>query len=158
MKQLRVLFVCLGNICRSPTAHGIFERRVAEAGLQDRILIDSAGTGDWHVGRSPDSRASAAALKRGYDLSHLRARQVRPEDFLAFDYLLAMDQQNLWDLQALALPAFAGHLGLFLDFGNSPLKEVPDPYTGGEEGFEAVLDLVEDATSGLLAHLRGQLD
>tara|TARA_R110002167_G_scaffold152500_5_gene346527 strand:- start:111 stop:587 length:477 start_codon:yes stop_codon:yes gene_type:complete len=158
MKQLRVLFVCLGNICRSPTAHGIFERRVAEAGLQDRILIDSAGTGDWHVGRSPDSRASAAALKRGYDLSHLRARQVRPEDFLEFDYLLAMDQQNLWDLQALALPEFAGHLGLFLGFGNSPLKEVPDPYAGGEEGFEAVLDLVEDATSDLLAHLCGQLD
>ena len=158
MNTIKVLFVCLGNICRSPTAHGIFEKLVREAGLQERILIDSAGTGDWHIGRPPDPRASAAALGRGHDLSHLRARQVRPEDFRDFDYLLAMDEQNLWDLKALALPDFDGHLGLFMDFGHSGLKEVPDPYYGGEDNFEQVLDLVEDAAAGLLVHLREQLD
>ncbi|TNF03147.1 MAG: low molecular weight phosphotyrosine protein phosphatase [Gammaproteobacteria bacterium] len=158
MKPIRVLFVCLGNICRSPTAHGIFEKMVRESGLEEQILIDSAGTGDWHIGRPPDRRASAAALDRGHDLSHLRARQVRPEDFRDFDYILAMDEQNLWDLKALALPDFDGHLGLFLDFGHSGLKEVPDPYYGGEENFAQVLDLVEDAASGLLSHLREQLD
>ncbi|MDX2349481.1 MAG: low molecular weight protein-tyrosine-phosphatase [Porticoccus sp.] len=154
---VKVLFICLGNICRSPTAHGIFESMVTEAGLQERIIVDSAGTGDWHIGKAPDGRASAAALSRHHDLSHLRARQVRPEDFLEFDYLLAMDNQNLLDLQALSLPEFNGHLGLFLDFGSSDLKEVPDPYAGGDEGFELVLDLVEEAASGLLSHLRDRL-
>lgn len=155
---VKILFVCLGNICRSPTAHGIFEKMVAESGLQDAISVDSAGTGDWHIGKSPDPRASVAALSRNHDLSHLRARQVRPEDFYEFDYILAMDNQNLWDLQALALPDFNGHLGLFLDFGTSGLQEVPDPYSGGEEGFELVLDLVENASRGLLDHLRDQLN
>ena len=155
---VKILFVCLGNICRSPTAHGIFESMVAESGLQDMIFVDSAGTGDWHIGKSPDPRASGAALSRNHDLSHLRARQVRPEDFQEFDYILAMDNQNLWDLQALALPEFNGHLGLFLDFGTSGLQEVPDPYSGGEEGFELVLDLVENASQGLLDHLRDQLN
>lgn len=154
---VKVLFVCLGNICRSPTAHGIFESKVAEAGLQEEILVDSAGTGDWHIGKAPDARASLAALSRHHDLSHLRARQVRPEDFLEFDYILAMDNQNLWDLQALSLPEFNGHLGLLLDFGQSDLKEVPDPYSGGKDDFEFVLDLVEEAASGLLSHLQGRL-
>ena len=154
---IKVLFVCLGNICRSPTAHGIFEKMVVEAGLQEDIVVDSAGTGDWHIGKSPDPRASDAALSRDYDLSYLCARQVRPEDFLEFDYLLAMDKQNLWDLQAMALPEFNGHLGLFLDYSTSDLQEVPDPYCGGSEGFELVLDLVEGASQGLLAHLREQL-
>ncbi|MDX2464353.1 MAG: low molecular weight protein-tyrosine-phosphatase [Porticoccus sp.] len=155
---VKVLFVCLGNICRSPTAHGVFEKMVADAGLQDSIIVDSAGTGDWHIGRSPDPRASEAALTRDHDLSHLRARQVRHEDFLEFDYLLAMDKQNLCDLEAMALPEFDGHLGLFMDYANSDVSEVPDPYSGGKENFERVLDLVEDASSGLLFHLRGQLD
>lgn len=158
MKTIKVLFVCLGNICRSPTAHGIFEKMVRDAGLEQQILVDSAGTGDWHIGRPPDNRAAAAALGRGHDLSHLRARQVCPEDFRDFDYLLAMDEQNLWDLRALALPKFNGYLGLFMEFGNSGLKEVPDPYYGGAENFEHVLDLVEDAAAGLLTHLREQLD
>lgn len=154
---IKILFVCLGNICRSPTAHGIFEKMVAEAGLQEQIIVDSSGTGDWHIGKSPDPRASEAALSRHHDLSHLRARQVRPEDFLEFDYILAMDKQNLWDLKAMALPEFNGHLGLFLEYGTSDLDEVPDPYSGGREGFEQVLDLVEDAAQGLLIKLREQI-
>jgi len=158
---IKVLFVCLGNICRSPTAHGVFEKIVANAGLQETIIVDSAGTGDWHVGKAPDPRASEAAMSRNHDLSHLRARQVRPEDFLEFDYILAMDKQNLWDLRAMALPKFMGHLGLFLDYGQdgleSGLEEVPDPYSGGREGFDEVLDLVEHTAQGLLSHLREQL-
>ena len=163
---IKILFVCLGNICRSPTAHGIFEKMVADAGLQEAILVDSAGTGDWHIGKAPDPRASEAAMSRNHDLSHLRARQVRPEDFLEFDYILAMDKQNLLDLRAMALPEFKGHLGLFLDFGQSELdgqaedrlEEVPDPYSGGREGFDEVLDLVENTGLGLLSHLREQLN
>lgn len=155
---IKILFVCLGNICRSPTAHGIFEKMVADAGLQEAILVDSAGTGDWHIGKAPDSRASEAAMSRNHDLSHLRARQVRPEDFLEFDYILAMDKQNLSDLRAMALPEFIGHLGLFLDYGQSELDEVPDPYSGGREGFDEVLDLVEHTAQGLLSHLREQLN
>ena len=158
---IKVLFVCLGNICRSPTAHGIFEKMVANAGLEETIIVDSAGTGDWHIGKAPDPRANEAALSRNHDLSHLRARQVRPEDFLEFDYILAMDKQNLWDLRAMVLPEFKGHLGLFLDYGQggveSGLEEVPDPYSGGREGFDEVLDLVEHTAQGLLSHLREQL-
>lgn len=154
---IKILFVCLGNICRSPTAHGIFEKMVADAGLQGAILVDSAGTGDWHIGKAPDPRASEAAMSRNHDLSHLRARQVRPEDFLEFDYILAMDKQNLLDLRAMALPEFKGHLGLFLDYGQSNLDEVPDPYSGGREGFDEVLDLVEITAQGLLSSLREKL-
>lgn len=154
---VKILFVCLGNICRSPTAHGIFEKMISDAGLQELIMVDSAGTGDWHIGKSPDPRAREAALSRNHDLSHLVARQVRPEDFLEFDYILAMDKQNLWDLKAMALPEFSGRLELFLEYGSSDLEEVPDPYSGGREGFEQVLDLVEDAAQGLLVNLREQL-
>lgn len=152
--MVKVLFVCLGNICRSPTAQGVFEKIVKNENLEKTILIDSAGTGDWHVGKLPDTRAIAAALARDHDLSHLRARQVAPQDFLEFDYILAMDKQNLWDLQALKLPEFSGHLGLFLPFGQSGLEEVPDPYLGDKENFEQVLDLIEDAARGLLTHLQ----
>ncbi len=154
---IKILFVCLGNICRSPTAHGIFEKMVADEGLQGAILVDSAGTGDWHIGKAPDPRASEAAMSRNHDLSHLRARQVRPEDFLEFDYILAMDKQNLLDLRALALPEFKGYLGLFLDYAQGDLDEVPDPYSGGREGFDEVLDLVENTAQGLLSYLREQL-
>lgn len=150
----QVLFVCLGNICRSPTAHGIFEHKVRAAGADSRIGIESAGTGAWHVGKAPDPRACEAARARGYRLEHQRARQVDPSDFERFDYVLAMDQSNLDELRRMAPPGFNGHLGLFLDFGDGPGgREVPDPYYGGHDGFERVLDLVENACDGLLDHL-----
>ncbi|GAB3272234.1 low molecular weight protein-tyrosine-phosphatase [Parahaliea aestuarii] len=153
--QVRILFVCLGNICRSPTAHGVFEQMVAARGLSARVEVDSCGTGDWHIGRAPDQRAQAAAAARGYDLQHLRARQVSPADFDRFDYILAMDESNLRDLQAMRPASFTGHLGLFLPFADSPEREVPDPYYGGDEGFDRVLDLIEAASSGLLAEIDG---
>jgi protein-tyrosine phosphatase len=148
---VRVLFVCLGNICRSPTAHGVFDAQVRAGNLQHRIVTDSCGTGDWHVGNPPDSRAMAAAAQLGYDLSELRARQVRAQDFAQFDYILAMDEQNLADLQRLQPEDFAGHLGLFLEFSdNTDATEVPDPYYTGADGFIEVLKLVESAGAGLL--------
>lgn len=151
----KVLFVCLGNICRSPTAHGVFEKLVADAGLQDSLQIDSAGTGDWHIGRAPDERTLQAASKRGYDLSNLRARQVTNADFQNFDYVLAMDKSNLKDLRAMTGGKTNCHVSLFLDFAESSWKrEVPDPYYGGEDGFETVLELVEDGARGLLATIR----
>ena len=153
----RVLFVCLGNICRSPTAHGIFQQRVEEAGLSERIHIDSAGTGDWHVGRPPDSRMQEAALQRGYDLSPLRARQVSAEDFHHFDHILAMDNSNLADLRDIQ-PAGGAEPRLFLDYARAAdTREVPDPYYGGEAGFYQVIDLVEDAAEGLLKTLQQEL-
>ena len=151
----KVLFVCLGNICRSPTADGIFRNLVAQANLDHKILVDSAGTGDWHIGKAPDARTVAAARNRGYDLSVLRARQVNKSDFAEFDYVLAMDNSNLKDLQRMRPFDYKGHLGLFLEFGSrGDYLEVPDPYYGGKEGFELVLDLVEDAAQGLLNHIR----
>jgi len=155
--EIAVLFVCLGNICRSPTAHGVFEKRVSEQGLNSQIRIDSAGTGDWHLGKQPDPRTLLAGQQRGYDFSHLRARQVRAEDFDLFDYILAMDGKNLANLQQLQPRHFGGTLSLFLPFGQGPLNEVPDPYAGGADGFEQVLDMVEQAAEGLLAHLRADL-
>lgn len=153
-----VLFVCLGNICRSPTADGIFRELVANAKLDQKIMVDSAGTGAWHIGKTPDSRTIAAARTRGYDLSVLRARQVTARDFDEFDYVLAMDEANLADLQQLKPAHFTGHLGLFLEFGaRGDYREVPDPYYGGSDGFELVLDLVEDAAQGLLKHIRQRL-
>lgn len=154
---VHVLFVCLGNICRSPTADGIFAHQIGQAGLRERIRVDSAGTADWHTGRAPDSRTVAAARQRGYDLSTLRARQVTASDFEKFDYILAMDNANLNDLRAIKPSTYAGHLGLFLDFASTGnLREVPDPYYGESDGFELVLDLVEDAANGLLNHIRAQ--
>lgn len=153
-----VLFVCLGNICRSPTADGIFRELVANAKLDQKIMVDSAGTGAWHIGKAPDSRTVAAARTRGYDLSVLCARQVTARDFDEFDYVLAMDEANLSDLQQLKPAHFTGHLGLFLEFGaRGDYREVPDPYYGGSDGFELVLDLVEDAAQGLLKHIRQRL-
>lgn len=156
--MIKVLFVCLGNICRSPTADGIFRELVASAKLDQKILVDSAGTGAWHVGKAPDSRTIAAARQRGYDLSVLRARQVQLSDFDEFDYLLAMDENNLADLQRMKPAHFTGHVGLFLEFGaRGSYREVPDPYYGGNDGFELVLDLVEDAAQGLMTHIRQRL-
>lgn len=152
----RVLFVCLGNICRSPTAHGVFEALVKQRGLENRIDVDSCGTGDWHTGHPPDTRAAAEAAGRGYDLSHLRARQVSAADFDQFDYILAMDRQNLADLESMRPSHFSGHLGLFLPFaGGGRYEEVPDPYYGGDNGFAEVLDMVEAASEGLLLEICG---
>ena len=155
-RPIQVLFVCLGNICRSPTAQGVFADLVANAGLSQRIAVDSAGTGDWHVGRPPDPRSQQAALSRGYQLAHLRARQVTAGDFERFHYILAMDQSNLDNLRGLCPENYEGVLDLFLSFTgeSSGIDEVPDPYSGGAKGFLQVLDLVEDATQGLLAHIR----
>lgn len=151
----KVLFVCLGNICRSPTADGIFRNLLVREKLEQHIVVDSAGTGDWHVGKAPDTRTVAAARQRGYDLSILRARQVNKHDFAEFDYVLAMDKANLLDLQRMKPSTYTGHLGLFLEFGSrGDYSEVPDPYYGGTDGFELVLDLVEDAAQGLLNHIR----
>jgi protein-tyrosine phosphatase len=152
----KVLFVCLGNICRSPTADGVFRELIAREKLDQKIRVDSAGTGDWHIGKAPDSRTVAAARQRGYDLSVLRARQVSTRDFAEFDYVLAMDKSNLMNLQRIKPSNYSGHLGLFLEFGSrGDYREVPDPYHGDREDFELVLDLVEDAAQGLLNHIRG---
>lgn len=146
-----VLFVCLGNICRSPTAEGIFRERAARAGMADRIVVASAGTGDWHVGEPPDRRAIAQAAKRGYDLRKLRARQVCEDDFQRFGWILAMDRANLRELASMRPPDHDGHLGLFLDLAPGlGAREVPDPYYGGTDGFEHVLDLIEAASDSLL--------
>lgn len=153
--RVRVLFVCLGNICRSPTAHGIFESLIEREGLQSQVDVDSAGTGGWHVGAAPDRRAAAAARERGYRLDHLRARQVVPADFLTFDYVLAMDEANLQALEVITPADARASARLFLEFArNHDQREVPDPYYGGAGGFEHVLDLVEDACEGLLADIR----
>lgn len=149
----RVLFVCLGNICRSPTAHGVFARMVADKKLTPPVAVDSCGTGAWHIGHAPDKRAVAEAAARGYDLSELRARQIRPQDFQEFDYILAMDRQNLAELNVLCPADYNGHLGLFLEFAGGPETEVPDPYYGGNAGFTRVLDMVEAASRGLLGEI-----
>jgi len=150
-----VLFVCLGNICRSPTAHGVFEALVAAAGLDGRIRVDSAGTGDWHIGQPPDQRTLQAALGRGYDLRHLRARQVERADFHRFDYVLAMDRSNLAHLQRLRPHGCDTAPHLFLNYGQKlSFQDVPDPYHGGQRDFDLVLDLVENAARGLLDHIR----
>jgi protein-tyrosine phosphatase len=157
--RTNVLFVCLGNICRSPTAEGVFAAFVERRGLADLILMDSCGTGDWHIGSAPDSRATAAAAERGYDLCHLRGRQVHVSDFDKYDYILAMDQSNLLELQALRPDNYTGHLGLFLEFApDVALFDVPDPYYDGAEGFAQVLDLVESASGGLLQRIVGEQD
>ena len=155
-----VLFVCLGNICRSPTAEGVFRSILAQnPQVQlNQWTIDSAGTGAWHVGNPPDSRAQSAASHRGYDLSAIKARQVVDSDFDDFDYILAMDKDNLAHLTAMANQRrYGGHLGLFLDFAHSSIKEVPDPYYGGSQGFETVLDLIEEASTGLITHIQQQI-
>ncbi len=147
----------MGNICRSPTAEGVFRHLVGEAGLTDRIVIDSAGTGDWHVGRPPDERACRAAAARGYDISALRGRQVSRKDFSEFDYILAMDDENVRALERLSPREHAHKIRLLTDFGSNGARAVPDPYTGNASGFQIVLDLVEDAAQGLLRHVRTRL-
>lgn len=153
--MVKVLFVCLGNICRSPTAEGVFRAVVEKAGLRDLIHTDSAGTSGWHVGNPPDQRAIRAAGRRGIDIRDLRARQVTKADFQQFDYVLAMDKANLQDLTHLCPSGYGGQLSLFLDYAaDRDEAEVPDPYYGGEEGFERVLELIEAASEGLLTDIR----
>lgn len=148
----------MGNICRSPTAEAVFRARVEEAGLVQHILIDSVGTHDYHIGKPPDTRTQHAALQRGYDMRMLRGRQVEVADFTRFEYVLAMDCDNLGILHRLCPEMERGRLGLFMEYASRHDDgEVPDPYHGGTDGFERVLDMVEDASEGLLRHLQKTL-
>jgi protein-tyrosine phosphatase len=153
-KKSSILFVCMGNICRSPTAEGVFRHMARQAGLEERFEIDSAGTHAYHVGKAPDARAQEAARRRGYDLSGLRGRQVCLADFAHFDLLLAMDRENLQNLLSVCPPEQRHKVRLLLEYSREfEEKEVPDPYYGGTQGFERVLDMVEDAAQGLLEQL-----
>jgi len=153
--MVRVLFVCLGNICRSPTAEGVFRHVVREAGLLEHIEIDSAGTHAYHIGEPPDARAQAAARRRGIDLSALRGRRAEATDIERFDYVLAMDAENYENLLAICPLGLEHKVRLFLEFApERPEREVPDPYFGGDAGFDRVLDMIEEAAQGLLADLR----
>jgi protein-tyrosine phosphatase len=156
--MIRVLFICMGNICRSPTAEGAFTRLIRAEGLEERIWVDSAGTHAYHMGDAPDPRAIRAADRRGIALEHLRARKVAAADFDTFDYLLAMDEDNVAHLTDICPEErFLPRVRLFMDFAeDAPESNVPDPYYGGLQGFERVLDLVDDAARGLLAHIRAQ--
>ena len=154
---MRILFVCLGNICRSPTAEAVVRALAAREAPELPLEVDSAGTADYHVGQPPDPRTRAAAARRGYDLTALRARTVEPGDFERFDLILAMDRENLQVLKRRAPRDAHERLRLFLEFAPDAPEDVPDPYYGGPNGFEEVLDLVETATRGLLAHLRQRL-
>lgn len=159
MTTLKVLFVCTGNICRSPTAAGVFRQQVKVAGLARRIQADSAGMLDYHTGEPPDPRAQAAAKRRHYDLSRLRARQVTVEDFHKYDHVLAMDAGHVTQLRRLSPAEHRDKVRLFLEFApHVGRNEVPDPYYGTDQGFELVLDLVEAAGRGLLDHLRAELE
>ena len=154
---MKILFVCLGNICRSPTAEGVFRAIVARDAPELAIEVDSAGTAGYHIGEPPDARTRQAASRRGYDLSQLRARIVEPGDFENFDLILAMDRENLSVLHHRAPAHARERVRLLLEFApDATVTEVPDPYYGGPNGFEEVLDLVEAATHGLIQHLRQQ--
>lgn len=158
MSGPRVLMVCMGNICRSPTAHGVLRHKLVEAELDQRVAVDSAGTHAYHVGSPPDARSQAHAQRRGYRFDDLRARAVADADFEHFDLILAMDWDNLALLEERCPPAQRHKLRRLTEFcqrHDSPT--VPDPYYGGDAGFEQVLDLVEDACDGLLQHLRHRL-
>lgn len=154
-----LLFVCTGNICRSPTAEGVFLAKARSAGLLDRVRVDSAGTHGYHVGEPPDPRSVRAARDRGVDLSGLRARTVGPEDFARFDLLLAMDRGHLTHLARMGPPGARERLALFLDFAPEPWRgrDVPDPYYGGPDGFREVLDMAEAGAEGLIAEVRRRL-
>ncbi|MEO7726873.1 MAG: low molecular weight protein-tyrosine-phosphatase [Burkholderiales bacterium] len=153
--KIKVLFICMGNICRSPTAEVVFRHAVAEAGLAGAIECDSAGTHGYHIGEPPDQRAQQAASRRGYDMCDLRGRKVSVKDFARFDYVVAMDSHNLALLKAQCPLQYAHKLALFCDFhADYAGREVPDPYYGGPDGFRQVLKLVETVSAGLVAHVR----
>jgi protein-tyrosine phosphatase len=156
---VRVLMVCTGNICRSPTAEGVLRRKLADAGLHKQVEVDSAGTVDFHAGAPPDHRAQQSAQKRGYDLSRQRARQVRANDFERFDLLLGMEAEHVERLVELCPDHLAERIRLLMDFSLRRPKGsgVPDPYYGAPAGFERVLDLVEEACEGLVEELRGRI-
>ena len=158
MNDYSVLFVCMGNICRSPTAHGVFRHRVAQRGLASRVHVESAGTHGYHIGRPPDERSQEHAAQRGYDLSDLRARQLGADDFERHDLVLVMDLDNLALVQGQCPSHLMHKVRRFTEFCVSQTAQVvPDPYFGGAQGFEQVLDLVEDACEGLLRHVEQQL-
>jgi len=149
--MIKVLFVCMGNICRSPTAEGVFTHLVAERGFKDRIIVDSAGTHGWHEGNPPDSRSIAAAVDRGIDISHQRSRRLVPADFHEYDYIVAMDRANLDHMEGICPPGAETKLSLLLEFAKQlEEEEVPDPYYGIGDGFSYVFDLVETAAGDLL--------
>lgn len=151
---VKVLMVCLGNICRSPTAEGVLRAELAKRGLADRVEVDSAGTAAWHVGKSPDPRSVAHAKKRAVDITTCKARQAVCEDFHLFDYILAMDKSNLHALEQLQPANSKATLALLLSFGSLPgYDEVPDPYYGERDGFDIVLNLIEVAVNGLIDHI-----
>jgi protein-tyrosine phosphatase len=152
--MVKVLFVCLGNICRSPTAEGVFRQLVQQEGLMELIEVDSAGTHAYHIGKPPDARAQAAARQRGIDLSRLRGRQARVEDLHRFDYVLAMDRENYENLIAICPPGLEPKIRLFMEFAPDESEEVPDPYFGGASGFDRVLDMIDAAARGLLEDIR----
>jgi protein-tyrosine phosphatase len=163
--QTRFLMVCLGNICRSPTAQAVMEKRIADAGLQHHMMVDSAGTAAYHIGKAPDPRSTRAAVRRGYDLSGQRARQVSVDDFHHFDYILAMDNSNLTHLLSMTPDGSTDKISLLLSHAAPSAEphaaltttDVPDPYYGGDSGFEQVLDLVEQACDALLAKVQSGL-
>lgn len=156
--MIKVLFVCTGNICRSPTAEGVFRALVTAEGLAGHVATDSAGTHAYHVGEPPDGRSTAAALRRGIDLSDLRARKVRASDYAEFDLVLAMDRGHADILRRQCPADLADRVKLFLDFApDLGIQDVPDPYYGGGDGFERVLDMIEAGSAGLLAHIRRDL-
>jgi len=155
--MIKVLFVCMGNICRSPTAEGVFTKHVKTADLFDRISIDSAGTHAYHIGETPDRRAKKSALARDIDISKLRARKAIESDFDRFDYVIAMDEDNYQNLLSICPPGSEHKLSLFLSYApHLDTTDVPDPYYGGPKGFENVLDLIEQASKGLLQHIKQQ--
>ncbi|MFT7533589.1 MAG: protein-tyrosine phosphatase [Gammaproteobacteria bacterium] len=157
--MIKVLFVCLGNICRSPTSEGFFQNLLAIHKLEETIMVDSAGTGNWHIGNPPDARAQQVASSRGVDLSKLKARQVAVHDFEEFDYIIAMDRGNLDHLLSMCPSQHQSKVSLFLDYTDQfDVDEVPDPYYGGDGGFDQVLDMIESASTGLLEKIRQQHD
>lgn len=149
---MKILFVCLGNICRSPTAHGVMEKKLADAGI-DHVQVDSAGTAAYHLGKAPDERTQQAARSLGYELSHLRARQASSDDFFEFDHIFAMDEQNLEDLKSIQPAGSTASLQLALAFTDSERKAVPDPYYGGKDGFSDVLQLCEQLSDDIIKAL-----
>lgn len=157
--MIKVLFVCMGNICRSPTAEGVFRAQLRKHRLEGRIEVDSAGTHGYHVGEAPDPRTQRAAAARGYDLSGFRARTVAPGDLEYFDLVLAMDKSNLEALKRMSPPQFANRIQLFMNYAkNFDDEEVPDPYYGLGHGFDLVIDMVEDASAGLIDDLQQRLE